>query len=207
MKSIVLGLSPVILFAAAAAIADPADQPGHRSPVPGSSSETMSAAEDSVGHWIGTVSAEMTTTSQGFVTAAAVSDMYEVEAGKIAVNRATSPAVRDFGRQMVVAHTETTSELKGILASANLHVTPPAHLDDRRQGMIDNLRGASAGDFDHRYLVQQEAAHREAVILMRGYARNGDNSAVKRFAAETLPKVEQHLAMVRKLEQTETAAR
>lgn len=206
MRSVILGLSSAILLMGPA-VADPTDQPGHRSPSADSKSETVSAAEDNVGHWLGTVSAEMTTTSQGFVTAAAVSDMYEVEAGKIAAQRATSPAIRDFANQMVAAHTQTSSELKGILMRNNLHITPPAHLDDRRQGMIDNLRGASAADFDHRYLVQQEAAHREAVILMRGYAHDGANPAVKRFAAETLPKVEQHLAMVRKLEQTETAAR
>ena len=31
---------------------------------------------------VGVISAEMTTTTKGFVTAAATSDMYEVEAGK-----------------------------------------------------------------------------------------------------------------------------
>ena len=65
--------------------------------------------------------------------------------------------------------------------------------------MIDNLRGATAADFDHRYLVQQEAAHREAEILMRGYAKDGDNAAVKQFAADTLPAVQEHLTMVKDL--------
>jgi putative membrane protein len=37
--------------------------------------------------------------------------------------------------------------------------------------MLDNLRGAEEEDFDGRYLEQQENAHKEALILMRGYAR------------------------------------
>ena len=73
--------------------------------------------------------------------------------------------------------------------------------------MIDNLRGAKAADFDHRYLAQQEAAHGEAEILMGGYAKDGDNQAVKRFASETLPIVQDHLAMVKKLiEERDNAA-
>ncbi len=101
---------------------------------------------------------------------------------------------------MVEAHTGTSEKLKSVLADNNIHIIPPAHLDDRRQGMIDNLRGATLADFDHRYLVQQEAAHREAEILMRGYAKDGDSAAVKQFAADTLPAVQDHLAMVKNLE-------
>lgn len=202
MKIISLGAPALslLLLAGGGARAAPSDQPGHVSPAPGTSSDTASAVKDTTAGMVGKVSAEMTHTTKGFVTAAAASDMYEVEAGKIAAQRAASPAVKDFAEHMVKAHTETTDKLKSILAGNNIAVTPPAHLDDRRQGMIDNLRGAKAADFDHRYLAQQEAAHKEAQILMRGYAKDGDNPMVKRFAAETLPAVQDHLAMVKKIE-------
>ena len=207
MNRILLGaVSALSLIAAGAVFAAPADQPGHQSPAPGTNSETMSAVEDSTAGLVGKVSAEMTTTTKGFVDAAAVSDMYEVEAGRIAERRGQSDAVKDFARQMVRAHTATTASLKSTLARNNIDITPPAHLDDRRQGMIDNLRGATDADFDHRYLVQQEAAHREAQILMHGYAKDGDNKAVRSFAAETLPKVDEHLAMVRQLEASQKSA-
>jgi putative membrane protein len=77
----------------------------------------------------------------------------------------------------------------------NSPVAPPAHLDDRRQGMIDELRGAKAADFDGRYMSQQIDAHKEALILMQGYAKNGDAAAVKEFAAKTAPIVQSHLNM------------
>jgi putative membrane protein len=192
--------SALSLLLSAGAFAAPADQPGHQSPAPGTSSDTASAVKDTTAGAVGTVSAEMTTTTKGFVTAAAISDMYEVEAGKIAAKRGQSAGVRDFGKHMAEAHTQTTDQLKTVLAGNNIQVTLPTHLDDRRQGMIDDLRGAKAADFDHRYLAQQEAAHKEARILLRGYAKSGDNNAVKAFASETLPKVEDHLAMVMKLE-------
>jgi putative membrane protein len=179
--------------------AAPADKPGHESPKPGANSEAMSATEDTVAGAVGTVSAEMTSTTKGFVTAAATSDMYEVTAGKIALERAQSSDVKAFAQQMIDAHTKTTETLKGILATNKIAVTPPAHVDSRRQGMLDNLRGASAADFDHRYVVQQVAAHKEADILMRGYAKSGDNAKVRAFAADTDTHVKMHLAMAQDL--------
>jgi putative membrane protein len=179
--------------------AAPADQPGHTSPKPGSNTEAVSKVEDATAGVVGKVSAEMTSTTQGFVTAAATSDMYEITAGKLALERSSSPAVKEFAQKMVDAHTETTTQLKGIIAANNIKVTPPAHVDNRRQGMLDNLRGASKAEFDNRYITQQVAAHKEADILMRGYSKDGDNPAVKNFAAETEKHVKMHLAMAQKL--------
>jgi putative membrane protein len=198
MKHILL-LSTAALFASATAFAAPPDRPAHKSPAPGTNSETMSNIEDATSHAVGTVSAATTSSLQGFVTGAAISDMYEVEAGKIAEQRSSNPDVKAFAEKMVQAHTATTAQLKSILAGMKNQPAAPAHLDNRRQGLIDNLRGASAADFDARYMSQQVDAHKEALSLMKGYAKGGDNPAVKSFAAETAPKVQQHLNMAEPL--------
>ena len=39
----------------------------------------------------------------------------------------TSAAVRDFAQHMVEAHTQTTDQLKSILAENNIQIAPPAH--------------------------------------------------------------------------------
>lgn len=185
-------------FGGTAAAAVAADQ----APAPGSKNGAVSAAEDTIGNAVGLVSAEMTSTAKGFVTAAAMSDMYEVEAGKIAQKRAHNAAIKDFAKQMVDAHTQTTAELKSILASNNIAVTPPRRLDSRRQSMLDNLNGAKDENFDARYLDQQIGAHREALILMRGYAKDGDDVHLKAFADKTRAIVEKHLNMAKNLERS-----
>jgi putative membrane protein len=139
-------------------------------------------------------------TTDGFVSSAAMSDMYEVEAGKIASERSKSAQIKSFAQMMVKDHTATTTELKGILSKASLNVTPPAALDERRKGMLDNLRSATAENFDKTYMDQQVAAHGEAATLMKGYADNGDNADLKAFAAKTAPKVQMHLDMARNLD-------
>jgi putative membrane protein len=200
MKHIFVSAASALILMTSAALAAPADQPGHESPKPGTNSETMSAMKDSTAGMVGTVSAEMTSTTKGFVTAAATSDMYEVTAGKVALQRAQSPDVKAFAQKMVDAHTMTTQKLKSILASHNVDAAPPAHVDTRRQAMLDDLRGAKAADFDHRYITQQVAAHKEADILFRGYAKDGDNNAIKDFAAPTDKDIKMHLSMAQKID-------
>lgn len=136
-----------------------------------------------------------------FVQKAAMSDMYEVEAGKIASQKGQSDAVKSFGQMMVDAHSKTTEELKGIVASENIKVDLPSKLDASHQKLIDDLNAASDADFDKIYAKQQIDGHQDAVNLFDAYAKKGDNAALKAFAQKTLPVIQQHLDAAKKLPQ------
>ena len=136
---------------------------------------------------------------QTYVANAAMSDMYERETSQLALTTAKSPAVKAFARQMIADHTATSAEVKKIVGNASLGITPPAQLDSRRQGLVDNLRKATGGDFDRMYIQQQVAAHREALAVHRVFADAGTNAPLKAFAAKTAPKVQMHLEMVEKM--------
>jgi putative membrane protein len=137
------------------------------------------------------------TTASAFVPAAAMADMYEIEAGKIAVQRAKDPKVKAFGQMMIKDHTASSDKMKATLANAGVAVTPPAALDERRKGMLDNLKAAGDADFDLAYLHQQLAAHTEALTLHKEYSTAGDNAALKAVAAATVPVVEMHLSQIK----------
>ncbi|MBV9331529.1 MAG: DUF4142 domain-containing protein [Alphaproteobacteria bacterium] len=192
--------SSVLALAAALSFAQAQDQPGHNPPAPNSQSNAMGATKDTVAKGVGMMSAEMTSSAKGFAQAAAMSDMYEIAAGKIASHRARSGGVRHFAQTMIHDHGQSTEKLKRAIAEGNVGVAPPDQFDDRHQGMIDDLRAAKDRDFDRRYLDQQVGAHEEARVLLRGYAKSGDNPALRRFAGEILPKVQMHLAMARTLQ-------
>ena len=134
-----------------------------------------------------------------FIQKAAMSDMYEVQAGKLAAEKGQSDAVKQFGQQMVDAHTKTTDELMGIVKSKNIKVDVPTKLDSEHQKLIDDLNSASAKDFDKTYASQQVDAHQNAVKLFKKYAEDGDDPDVKQFAAKTLPAIEHHLDEAKKL--------
>ena len=190
--------------------APPADatsiQAAQTDPAPGSKSEAVSATKDAVAGAVGTLSAELTSSTKGFVDGAASGDMYEVQAGQLGSMRAQMPELKKFAKEMTDAHTKTASELKSVLAKAAPDVMPPTELDSRHQGMLDDLKGAKDEDFDGRYIAQQIDAHNEALILMRGYANSGDNADIKIFALKTMPKVQMHLDMINDIDRKHRAA-
>lgn len=162
---------------------------------------TVDKAQDAVGGAVGMASAAMPTTAQGFVTAAANSDMYEMKAAEVALTRSKSPKIKAFAKKMVHDHGMTTAEVKSILAKGGASgVSPPADLDARRTGLLDNLKSATADGFDKTYLDQQVAAHTEAETLMKGYGEHGDNAGLKAFAAKTAPTVQAHLDMAKAMD-------
>lgn len=136
-----------------------------------------------------------------FVQQVAMSDLYEVEAGKIAAAKGQSEAVKQFGKHMVEAHAQITAELKGVVDAEKIDVTLPTALDDKHQLMIDDLNAAHEGDFDKTYAKQQVSAHEKAVDLFSKYADKGDDAVVKAFAEKTLPVIKQHLEEAKKLTQ------
>ena len=162
--------------------------------------QPVNAAQDAVGAAVGQVSAStMGSNATGpFVTNAAMGNMYEIEAGRMAQERAKSADVKSFGKMMVTDHTALTNEMKPLIQAAGQ--TPPAELDQRRKGMLDNLRAATAADFDKVYLTQQVAAHEETLTLMQGYAQNAADAGLKAAAATAAPKVQAHLARARALQ-------
>lgn len=166
-------------------------------------SDAVSVAQDAVAGPVGMLSAATagSLSAAAFVDNAAQSDMYETQASQIALERSKSPKIKAFARMMIKAHAGTTAELKSIVNGGKAgDAKLPEALDNRRQGLIDNLKSASADDFDARYVDQQTAAHHEAETLMGGYGGAGQNADLKAFAAETKPKVTAHYNMVKALD-------
>lgn len=153
----------------------------------------VNTAQDAAAGPVGQMSAQTIGShdTPSFVANAAMSDMYEVEAGKLAQVRGMAADVKAFGKMMADGHTATTAEMKPLAAAAGQ--TPPAALDERRKGLLDNLKAAGPADFDRVYVDQQVAAHEEALTLLSGYAANGDDAGLKAFAAKTAPAVQMHL--------------
>lgn len=128
-----------------------------------------------------------------FITAAAQSDMFEVEEGKLAQRMGRSPDVKSFGKMMVTEHTKTTSSLKQAIKGAGMSPPPPPPLRADQQAMIDELRSKTGDDFDRTYVTQQLAAHREALSVHTGYASGGTEPKLKAAAAATAPIVQSHI--------------
>jgi len=134
-----------------------------------------------------------------FVTKASQSDEFERREGRLAQQKSSSPMVRDFAAHMVMAHTQTTRDLKMAIRDAGMTPPPPPMLTDDQKHMIHDLMHREGGDFDRAYIDQQVHAHEQALQLMQDYAMNGHPGPIKDAANKTAPLVQQHLDMARRI--------
>jgi len=163
--------------------------------------EPVNVAQDIAGAATGIGTAAVGAVStDAYLRDAAIGSMYEIEAARIALQRSNNPEVRRAAEMIIADHTRNSEELKQLISSGQVQGTLPTALDERRQGMLDNLRGASNQDFDKRFLDQQTMAHHEALLLHSAYAKTGSVEPLKQFAARTAPVIQHHVDMVAALD-------
>jgi len=155
--------------------------------------EPVDRAQDAAAGAVGRMSAATTGSNlqSAYIPGAAVGDLYEIQAADIALERSRNERVRSLAQMIKTDHTAASTALKSAVAQADPAAVLPVSLDERRQGLIDNLRSASAADFDKTYIDQQIAAHQEALTLHRGFA--DQDSPLAAHARQVVPKIEAHL--------------
>jgi putative membrane protein len=137
-------------------------------------------------------SAGMTMTAdQRFVRDAAEGGMAEVELGKLAAEKGSSQDVKNFGQRMVDDHSKANSQLKQI--ASNEGITLPAKLDAKDRALKARLSKLSGENFDHAYMDNMVRDHKKDIADFQKESSSGSDPAVKQFASETLPTLQQHL--------------
>lgn len=137
--------------------------------------------------------------AQKFANDVGASDYYEVEAGKLAQQKAQAKGLKDFGKLMVEHHTASTDKLKAAGAKASPAITPNPALNAEQEANLAALRAADGAAFDAAYKTQQVAAHEKALAAVKAYAATGDVPELKKFASDAEKIVEAHLKKIRSL--------
>ncbi len=133
-----------------------------------------------------------------FVRDAAMADMFEVQAGLLALKIADDPAYLDFAQLMIADHDNASEQFKK--TAANLQgVQLPQQLDSAHKQKIDELSSLSGAAFERQYKAEQTADDKQAVAMFESYAKSGDNSELKSWAQETLATLATHLQQAKAL--------
>ncbi|HEY8003509.1 MAG TPA: DUF4142 domain-containing protein [Phenylobacterium sp.] len=180
---------------------NPADAAGNTvSDTASTAGSAVDKAQDATGAAVGATSAATLGSHDtgAFVSNASQSDMYEIQAAKIAETRSKNADIKAFAKMMVTDHTKSSEMMKPLILAAGQK--PADKLDQRRQGFIDNLKSASDADFDKTYADQQVAAHEEALSLLQGYAKDGSDAGLKGGAAKIVPTVQTHLDKIKSIQ-------
>jgi putative membrane protein len=137
--------------------------------------------------------AALSSADKSFATEAAKGGLAEVELGQLALQKATSPQVKQFAQRMVTDHTQANQELMQLARSQNLDL--PAQLDAKHKSDIDRLRGLSGSAFDTAYMQHMLQDHNKDVADFQKQAQSGSDPALKSFAQKYLPTLQQHLQL------------
>jgi putative membrane protein len=138
-----------------------------------------------------------------FMTTAAMSGRKEVELSRLATERATDPAVKQFAQRMVEEHTRANEEL--MLMASKKGITLPNRRDAKLQSTLTRMQKLSGADFDRAYLKEAGVSeHEKAVKLFEDQSQHGTDADTRAFAAKLLPGIQEHLSVARQLSGTAT---
>ena len=129
-----------------------------------------------------------------FAMKAASGGLTEVALGKMATEKGSSQAVKDFGQKMVDDHTKANDELKTLASSKNM--TLPSAPNAKDQATIDKMSKLSGAAFDKAYTKDMVMDHKMDVTLFQKEATSGTDPDVKAFASKTLPTLQEHQKMI-----------
>jgi putative membrane protein len=135
-------------------------------------------------------------TDKHFASNAAEGGLAEVELGQMAQKKGSSPSVKDFGQKMVEDHSKAADELKDCARKLGLDL--PDHISATAMAEKAKLTAFSGQHFDRAYIDAMVKDHLEDVAAFKREAREGQNPELKRFAAKTLPVLEEHLKMAQR---------
>lgn len=131
-----------------------------------------------------------------FVEEASAKGIAEIEAAKLALEKARTEEVKGFAQMMIDDHGRANQQLKELAQRKNLDVSDDAELMNKAKAMVLKMRDEDS--FDKAYMNNQVAAHKETIELFKRGV-NVEDQDIAAFARETLPKLEQHLQRAQRI--------
>jgi putative membrane protein len=133
--------------------------------------------------------------SDHFAKESAQGGMAEAQMGRLAAERGSNPAVKQFGQQMVDDHSKANNELTQLAARKNIQL--PQEMTSEQKSTMDKLSKLSGAEFDREYVDAMVKDHEHDVEDFQIQANKGNDADVKAFAAKTLPVLQKRLQMIR----------
>jgi putative membrane protein len=144
--------------------------------------------------------AQAAMTDLAFAKDAARGGMAEIKLGKLAEDSGSSEAVKTFGTRMVAEHTKAGDKLKE--AAAQEHITLPTDLAAKDQATYDRLSKLSGAEFDRAYAQDMVKDHQQDLQAFQREANRGNDAAIRGFASQTVPMIQQHLEQAKEMLKT-----
>lgn len=141
----------------------------------------------------------LTADEQAFIQKAATSDQTEIMLSKLALERASSPQVKEFAQTMVTDHTKSTSLLQPIAADHGVNL--PENPQPANNEKYQKLEKQSGAAFDKTYIEIMVEDHQDMLHAFETEAGQATDPKLKEFVSTVQPIVAHHLQMAKELRQ------
>jgi putative membrane protein len=140
------------------------------------------------------LAATATPVDAAFVATVSQGGMFEVAAGKLALERGSTQDIRDFGAMEVHDHELVGAKLTSVSNSEGL--TFPSNLNPGFRGKLDHLMALSGPAFDAAYMTQMSTLHAADGAAFAKESSDGGSPAYRAFGAETHVIVQRHIGAI-----------
>jgi len=134
-----------------------------------------------------------------FVTQTSLGTPFQVDSGRVAETKGRTQAIRSYADLMVSSHIVVNNALLAILKN-KAPVPPPTLLKAAYATMVSTLQHETGEALDADYVRGQVNYQKGNTALYQYEIAHGTDPDLKAFAQETLPKIQDHLARVLKLQ-------
>jgi putative membrane protein len=149
-------------------------------------------------------SVQLAPVDYAFIGQTNLGNQFQIDTGKLGETHARSAAVRDYATLMDSSHVQVENNLMALLQKMKLEPPPASLVSGAYKGLVEILVGEQGAAFDRDYVRSQIDYQHANDALYRWEIQNGSNSALRAYARETLPKIDDHLHRVEALLAAET---
>jgi len=129
-----------------------------------------------------------------FIRDAAKGGHMEVQMGQTAKDRGSNADVKKFGEMLVKDHSEANEKLAQLASQKGINLAKETDKDTLHDHgkMVMDLEKKSGADFDKEFIKHAIKDHKKDISKFEKASRDSEDSDVRSFAANTLPKLRQH---------------
>jgi putative membrane protein len=124
----------------------------------------------------------------------------QVELGKLAQEKGSSDAVKEFGKRVVEDHSKTSTDLEQLAAKAGVSVE--SDMPKKAKKAQEKLSKLSGSDFDRTFAKMMLNDHKSDAKSFEKESKNGKIPEAKQFASNSLPTVQERLKLAQELDET-----
>jgi putative membrane protein len=133
-------------------------------------------------------------------------DQTEIEVGKLAATKGSTPEVKSYGKKLMEDHSAADRKVEALARNEGIELSPPTapsavlQKKQNHDGAVKEMLANVSGDtFDRDFLEAMAKDHQETIEDLTTAMNSTSDPQLKALIAEMLPKLKEHKEMADKL--------